>query len=538
MSTRSLKRGRAESAVLRALSWWPYAAVVAGSLALNLAGLGASPLWDQDETKYAQVAREILWTGDWLTLHWNGQPWFVHPPLYFWLVAATARLVGLTEFTARVWSAVFGVGAVALTALLGRVWFSPRAGWLAGLVLATTLQWFAQSRMAVFDSVLVFWMLGALLGFWAGYRGRRAGYLVAFACAALGTLTKGPVAAVVPGLSALVHLAWRGQLGRLRELPWLTGLAVYALVGLSWYAVGYARHGEAFLRSVLGYYTVQRFVGVVESQAGSVWYYLPVLLLGGLPWNAFWLAWPAAFRRGAEVLPLVWCGVVLIFFSVAGTKLPNYVLSFYPMAAVATGAALDAGWEDPRALRWGFVALGAVWVLFSGAVAAYGLWQYPAELRALLPVLGLALLTLGAAVMGAAVVGLRGSTRAAVALLACGTAAFLLLLLGRVMPEVDRYRPHRELTRVAAAWTGQDEVRVAYRIPNSVVFYSARTWRAYLDPEAVRREVCAAGTRRVVLIAPQAHLADLQPPAAAFQLRQEVRGWAVLEKPPGQQACP
>ncbi|MDR7581684.1 MAG: phospholipid carrier-dependent glycosyltransferase, partial [Armatimonadota bacterium] len=245
--------------------WWPYLAVVAGTLALNLARLGASKLWDQDETKYAQVAREILWTGDWLTLRWNGDPWFVHPPLYFWLVAATARFFGLTEFTARVWSAVFGAGAVALTALLGRAWFSPRAGWLAGLVVATTLQWFAQSRLAVFDSVLVFWMLGTLLGFWTGYRGRRTGYLAAFVCAGLGTLTKGPVAAVLPGLVALAYLAWRRELRRLREIPWAAGLALYGLVGLSWYAAGYLRHGAPFLRSVLGYYTVHRFVGVVEN---------------------------------------------------------------------------------------------------------------------------------------------------------------------------------------------------------------------------------------------------------------------------------
>jgi len=513
--------------------------VVAGSLLLNLIALGASPLWDQDETKYAQVAREILWTGDWVTLHWNGQPWFVHPPLYFWLVAATARVWGLTEFTARVWSAVFGAGAVALTALLGRAWFSPRAGWLAGLVLATTLQWFAQSRMAVFDSVLVFWMLGALLGFWEGYRGRRAGYLAAFACAGLGTLTKGPVAAVVPGLVAFLYLAGRRELRRLREVPWAAGLAVYAVLGLGWYAAGTLQHGEPFLRSVLGYYTVHRFVGVVENQSGPVWYYVPVLLVGGLPWNAFWLSWPQLVRRGTQPLPLLWCAVVFAFFSAAGTKLPNYVLGFYPMAAVATGAAVDAAWEQARGLRAGLWALVGTWALFCGAVAAYGLWLYPAEFRALLPVLGPPLAVLGAAAAVCAAVGLRGRVREAVAVLAAGTVAFFLLLVLWVLPEVDRYRPHREAFTSAAAWTRGDEVRVAYRAPNSVVFYSGRTWRAYSDPEPVRREVCAAGPARVVLVAPSDRLADLHPTVGGFERREEVQGWTVLEKPAGRPApCP
>lgn len=513
--------------------------MVAGSLVLNLVGLGASPLWDQDETKYAQVAREILWTGDWVTLHWNGQPWFVHPPLYFWLVAATARVAALTEFTARVWSAVFGAGTVAITALLGRAWFSHRAGWLAGLVLATTLQWFAQSRLAVFDSVLVFWMLAALAGVWAGYRGRRAGYLAAFACAGVGTLTKGPVAAAVPGLAAFLYLAWRRELSRLRDVPWVGGLALYAVLGLSWYAVGYARHGEAFLRSVLGYYTVQRFVGVVENQAGPVWYYVPVLIVGGLPWNAFWLAWPRFFRQGAEAMPLVWCAVVFAFFSAAGTKLPNYVLSFYPMAAVATGAVLDAAWERPPLARPGFAGLLGTWAPFCGAVAAYGLALYPAEARALLPVLGLPLLAFGAASVTSGALGLRGRVPGAVAVLAAGTVAFFLLLVWRVVPAVDRYRPHREVFTSAARWTSGDEVRVAYWAPNSVVFYSGRTWRAYLDPERVRREVCGAGAARVVLVAPSERLVDLHPVAGAFERRGEVRGWVVLEKPAGRKVpCP
>ncbi len=517
----------------------PLLAVAGASLALNLVGLGGSPLWDQDETKYAQVAREVLKTGDWLTLHWNGEPWFVHPPLYFWLVAATARAFGLNEFTARVWSAVFGAGAVLLTGLLARAWFSPRAGWMSALVLATTLQWFAQSRLAVFDSVLVFWMLAALLAFWHGYRGRRAAYLAAFACAGLGTLTKGPVAAVLPGLVVLVYLAHRRQLAGLREVPWLAGLLVYAAVGASWYVAGSLRHGRAFVDSVLGYYTVHRFTGVVEEQSGPVWYYVPVLLLGGLPWNAFWVAWPHLLRLGGERLPVVWCGVVFAFFSLAGTKLPNYVLSFYPLAAVATGALVDAHWDRPRSLAGAFAALGLLWALFCAAVAAYGLWWYPAQTRALWPVVGVPLGVWGTGFLVAAIFGLRGRTGPSVAALAAATVAFFLLLTGRVMPEVDRYRPHRQVGAAAARWTGGGEVRVAYRIPNSLVFYSGRTWRAYLDSRRVQEEVCAAGSRRVVLLAPEGARGDLRALEEAFHPLQEVEGWLVLEKPAGRVVrCP
>lgn len=508
-------------------------AVAAASLLLNLTGLGASPLWDQDETKYAQVAREILWTGDWLTLHWNGQPWFVHPPLYFWLVAATSRVFGLSEFNARVWSAGFGAATVFLTGLLARGWYSPRAGWLAALILATTLQWFAQSRMAVFDSVLVFWMLGALLGFRAGYRGARSGYLWAFACAGLGTLTKGPVAAAVPALAVLAYLSWRRELGRLRDVPWMAGVALYAVLGLGWYAAGYLRHGRPFLDSVLGYYTVNRFLGVVENQAGPVWYYVPVLLVGGLPWNAFWVTWPRWLRSGADPMPVVWCAVVLVFFSAAGTKLPNYVLSFYPLAAVATAGALDAAWDRPSVLRGGFWALGLVWLAFCGAVAAYGLLLYPSQAQALWPVLAGPLSVLGAGLLVAAWLGWRGRVHGGLAALSAATVAFFLLLVWQVVPAVDRYRPHREVGAVAARWTRGDELRVAYRIPNSLVFYSGRTWRAYGEPEPVWRELCAAGPRRAVLLAPASEVAGLGPKVRELELLDEVKGWAVLEKPEG-----
>lgn len=512
----------------------PLLAVTAASLVLNLAGLGASPLWDQDETKYAQVAREILWTGDWVTLHWNGQPWFVHPPLYFWLVAATSWVFGLGEFTARVWSAAFGAAAVFLTGLLARGWYSPRAGWLAALILATTLQWFTQSRMAVFDSVLVFWMLATLLGFRSGYRGRSSGYLWAFACAGLGTLTKGPVAAVVPALVALAYLAWRREVGKLREVPWFAGVALYTVLGLGWYGVGYLRHGRPFLDSVLGYYTVNRFVGVVENQAGPVWYYVPVLLLGGLPWNAFWVAWPSVLRKGGDPMPVVWCAVVLVFFSAAGTKLPNYVLSFYPLAAVATAGALDCVWDQPQKLRWGFRVLGLLWLVFCGAVAVYGLLLYPTQAQALWPVLAVPLSVLGIGALTGAWLGLRTNLKPALAVLGAGNVLFLLLLIWQVLPAVDRYRPHKEVGAVAARWTQGDELRVAYRIPNSLVFYSGRTWRAYLETEPVWRELCGAGLQRAVLLAPLADLKDLGPKVRALRVLEEFKGWAVLEKPEGQ----
>jgi hypothetical protein len=174
-----------------------------------------------------------------------------------------------------------------------------------------------------------------------------------------------------------------------------------------------------------------------------------------------------------------------------------------------------------------------VWLVFCAAVAAYGLWLYPTEARALWAVLAVPLAVLGAGLLGATVLGLRGKTVAAVKALAAGTVLFFLSLVWWVLPEVDRYRPHREVAAAAAGWTRGDELRVAYRIPNSLVFYSGRTWRAYLEPEPVRRELCGAGSTRAVLLAPTDAAEDLGALVGQLRRLQELRGWVLLEKPQG-----
>ena len=140
--------------------------------------LGAPPLFDQDEGNYAQIAAEIVQTGDPVTLHVNGRAWYVHPPFYMWLVAATGRVLGFSEWAVRIWSAVFSIVAVYATVLLGRAMFGGRVGLLAGAILTVTLQYLIQSRLAVFDTVLLAWMLLAVHAFYRGYETRRgADYL-------------------------------------------------------------------------------------------------------------------------------------------------------------------------------------------------------------------------------------------------------------------------------------------------------------------------------------------------------------------------
>lgn len=527
----------------------PLRVATAAAVALLFWRLGASPLWDQDETKYAGIAREIVRTGDWVTLHWNGEPWFVHPPLWFWLTALTVRGLGFGELSARLWSAASGAAGVGLTYLLGRDLYGARCGLVAAFVLATTVQWVGQGRLAVFDPLLVFWMLLTLRCLWQGYaHGRGRAYLGAFVASGLGTLTKGFVAAVLPWATFLLFLVGRREWGRLRQIPWGAGLGLYALLGGGWYTVQWVLHGAAFARTALGYYTLNRYFGVVEGQSGPLWYYVPVIILGGFPWSALYpWAFTAALRDLADprsFLLCVWCGFGFVFFSLAGTKLPNYVLGLYPVAsiAVARWLAPALSGEAPKLPRGAWVLLGGASAVFTAGLLVYGFVQYPTEAPSVLPslVLPLAVLVGGGGL--AAGLGWWGKLRAAVLTLAASTLLFVALGIGLVVPEVDRHRHGAFVAQAAAGVVRPGDVRIGYRTQNSLITYSGLSWQYAWDPASLRDALCRAGSaRRAVVVTPERWYQREIVPVFGDAVRplQRVGDHRILESPPGQRPfCP
>jgi 4-amino-4-deoxy-L-arabinose transferase-like glycosyltransferase len=516
------------------------ALVLIGAAALTFYRLGAGSLWDQDETKYAQVAREILKTGDPVTLHINGRPWYVHPPLYMWLVALTGRTVGFTEFSVRFWSAAASVLAVYATILLGRALFSPRAGILAGAILAVTLQFLFQSRLAVFDTVLLAWMLLAMYAFVRAFEsGRRAEYLWFFLYAGLGTLTKGPIGLILPALTIVPFVTLRRAWHRWREVPWALGLLLYALVGLSWYAVETWLHGRAFVSLVLGYYGLGRFFGVVEDQAGSWYYYAPVVLLGAFPWTAFWPTAAAYHARrlkdDGSLLVLLWCGLTFVFFSAAGTKLPNYVLPIYPFAAVGVAALWDAALGDPRLTRGIAVSLGLLAGLMAAlylGVRGYLVGLYPDAYRTYAHILFIPAAALAA---GVGVVLILAAVRwrlAAFAALCVTAAVSWLAVLTWVVPVVEAQKPMKPLglTILSALRPGDRIVGYRMDIAASLIYYTDHNVEWVYTPGDLRRTVCAPG-RVFLVITGKEWEAVVAALPGGFRPLAEREGTDVLVKP-------
>ena len=302
--------------------------------------LGAPSLFETDEVIYSQVAREIVRTGDWITLHLFSKEWFIHPPFYMWLTALSSFIFGFSEFNARLWNAVFAIGLVYVTYLLGKKMFRDGVGLLAGFILATSLQYILQARVAVFDIPLVFFEMLSLLFFFFWLEDKLSKYYYLFFLSmGLAVLMKGPVGVALPLIAVITYLAISGNLKALFNFRMIPGLAIAYLAGGTWYTAEIMMHGRGFIDSVIGFYVAGRYLTAIESHYGPWYFYIPVVIIGFTPWICF-LPYSITYQwknRGDtdNLFSVLWMGTVLLFFSLAGTKLPGYIMSLYPLAAIS-----------------------------------------------------------------------------------------------------------------------------------------------------------------------------------------------------------
>jgi len=327
----------------------PVRAAVLGAVfaaLITLPGLGNGTLWDNSETVYGEVAREVLLTHDWVVMHVNGAEWFVQPPLFFWIAALCAKVFGVTAFALRLPAAL---ATIAMGGALGyataRV-AGTRAGTVAAIVLSTSLMQAIVGRLAIMDALLDLCVVIAILCWFRAFaEGRPVAFLCGTLAVALGTLVKGPVAPVIVVLVIALWLVWERRSGATVALPapltLLAACALFVVVTAPWFVLEAVRVGPTAASELIGHYTIGRYTGVIENQRGPWWYYVPVLILGFFPWIAFV---PAAVgpvldaartRAGSlERLALTWTIVPLVFFSFAQTKLPNYIALMLPAMAI------------------------------------------------------------------------------------------------------------------------------------------------------------------------------------------------------------
>jgi 4-amino-4-deoxy-L-arabinose transferase-like glycosyltransferase len=315
-------------------------------LALLLFRLSALPLLGPDEPRYARVAVEMHRAGGWVTPTLQGRPWLEKPPLYYWLAGGAFAVLGETEAAARVPSILAALLLAGTTALLGARLYSPSAGLHAGFVAGTSLLPFAYGHAASMDMLLAATVTVAigLAGLRVlGIAGRLA-VVAAAAAAGLATLAKGPLGLLLPGLVLGSHVALTRDARSSRELLHPRALLAFVVVAAPWYVAILLDQGRRFMEVFLLNHNLERFTSTIHHHPGPIWYYLPVLLVGLIPWSG--LAVPAVLRAApresrADLFLLLWLALPLLFFSLAGSKLPGYILPCVAPLAILMGRAAD-----------------------------------------------------------------------------------------------------------------------------------------------------------------------------------------------------
>ena len=331
--------------------------------------LGSYPLSNPDEGRYAEIPREMLATGDWVTPRLNGVNYFEKPPLVYWVTAGFLRVFGQNEWSVRAVPAMFAVLGVLLTYAAGRALYDRLTGLLAAFVLGTSLMWFVLGHIPLLDMAMAVFMSGTLFCFICGIREpagarRRALFMGLYACAALATLTKGLMGFMVSGAVMFLWLVLLNGWSRLRPLYLPTGIILFLAIALPWHLLA-AQRNETWVHRYIVFEHFLRFLTPAASRPGPWHLFLWVVLAGLIPWTGF--LWPAlrdAVRAGwkkrsehAETWFLVtWVGFIVFFFSTSKSKLPPYISPVFPALALLVASELARRWRDASAtsLRLGF----------------------------------------------------------------------------------------------------------------------------------------------------------------------------------------
>ena len=533
--------------------------------------LGGYALFDEDEPKNAVCGMEMFERGDWIVPTFNGELRTDKPILIYWWMHLSFRLFGVSEFSARLGSALLASGTVFLTYYLGRKLYSPPIGFLAGVILATCLMFSAVGRAVTPDATLIFCLMLAFASYvWAVSR-RRGGHFSGpdnrtsldtsrceihpgadaarltpwnelvpaspwssvpmYAAMGLAILAKGPIGVLLPcmiiglfllvssrrcelgdgRLSAPTGAWWRRSLWTVFQvmhpsrilraglaMRLILGTAVVLIVALPWYVMVGVQTDGAWLRGFLGDHNVGRFLESKENHGGPIFYYAIVLLMGCFPWSVFlplalWQLRGRLINRAAwndsDRLLACWTGVWFVFFSLASTKLPNYVLPMYPALALLTARYLQEWTESAPGL--GMVefrrccrALGIVGVLIMISIPVAASILFPGEEF---------LLIIGAVPVTGAVLAYVASSRElrgrAVRILSATAIVMATLLVGIAPSRIGSHQDSPKLADAARRVSGKSrpDIAVIDAYSPSLIFYVRTPVEGLRKPEDVTR---------------------------------------------------
>ncbi len=396
-------------------------------------------LINPDEGRYAEIPREMVASGDWLTPRLNDIKYFEKPALQYWATAAAFTVFGEHHWTARLWPALTGFLGVLATAFATARLFGLQAGLMAGAVLAGSVLWNVIGHVNTLDMGVSFFLAGAVFALCLGQRDEaspaacRRWQDAAWVLLALAILSKGLIGLVLPAAAAVIYALWQRDPGFiLRIRPW-RGLLILLAITAPWF-IAVSLANPEFARFFFIHEHFERFLTKAHGRYQPLWYFLPILLLGMLPWlGSLAQGIAAGFRSepGRLFQPrrflLVWVVLVFAFFSASSSKLASYILPIFPALAALIGLHL-AGHAGSRRIEWQAlpaIIAGGACLLLVPYVTRFANTEVPAALyEAYQPWLyaGAGMLLLGG--LTSFRLARQGRSTAAVFALACGGFGF------------------------------------------------------------------------------------------------------------------
>ncbi|HET7371216.1 MAG TPA: glycosyltransferase family 39 protein [Gammaproteobacteria bacterium] len=343
-------------------------------------------LFMTDEGRYAEIPREMVASGDWITPHLDGFKYFEKPALHYWITAAIYEVAGLHNWTARLWIALAGFLGLGMTWYAGARLFDQRTGRYGALTLAGSFYYVYMGHFNTLDMGLAFFMCASLFGFLiAQQRPDNPGHtrrwmLAAWGAAALALLTKGLVALAIPGAVFVIYSLTKRDWRVWRRLHILPGLALFLAIAAPWFIVVSLRNPD-FFHFFFVVQHFERYLTPIAHRPGPWYYFLPVLALGALPW--LWQGAVALVRGAGGVVrrdnlrfdPVwflwLWIVVTFLFFSASDSKLASYILPLMPAFALLVGR------ELARQERQGLLSALGITLLLGAIMLVYSVLYLP-----------------------------------------------------------------------------------------------------------------------------------------------------------------
>ena len=480
--------------------------LLAAALSLFFVDLGGSSIWDANEAFYVETPREMMERGDYVFPTFNYEPRVNKPVLSYWIVAGFYKVFGVSVGVQRIPIAIAGVLLVVIAFFLGRLAYPHpddrsgmvQAGLWAALGLAVSPRLVMFSRRIFIDIYITLFMAAALLFFALAerYPDRRRRFLaLMYVSIGLGVLTKGPIAAALPGLVFGIYLLAHRELRRVTQMMIPLGAVIVLAIVVPWYAALYRRDGWTHIASFFLGENVGRFTeGVGADQDRGPEFYLGVLFGDGFPWSILLFAALAVWwrprgatgseraarstqhaargtRHGPRIqsLLLIWIAAIVVFFSFSASKQDLYIYPVVPAVAALGGVAIAAA---APGVRWLSALIGLLFAIAGAGV----LWVFNASgnVYALDGVATVGLLTIAG---GLGALGLSAAGRwqqGLLAFLAAGIALNWLFVL-QVLPSFEKYKPVPQLTRFLEPRLEEDDVVAHYSVAMpSMVYYLRR----------------------------------------------------------------